>query len=250
MARMALILAVFLASAITAEAQYENLGIFQTLAECEEEVYAPYYRPDPNQINLNFGERVAGHPTGGCADMTLPASLGGRGWIRVAQGSLVVMNTAGEVLRDARCDNEIFDFIEFTPQVAERGPRGERGLLGPPGPVGPTGAQGLQGSQGEPGERGLIGPPGPQGPIGLPGRDALLPTPQPPPVIRSGGCGKGCKFGLGILGGVIIAGTIYAVTRDNGGDVSNTSTINIHVPPPPTTTTPGMPPGGSTGLAF
>ena len=98
-------LAMAIATAVPAMAQVDH---FKTSDECltAHERYQPrILHPRP----MVAGEVLLPHPNGGCAEMTLPDRLGGRGWVWIPASSDVIVG--GDGMRYAVCGNKIFGFI-------------------------------------------------------------------------------------------------------------------------------------------
>lgn len=77
----------------------------------------PYYVPRVKSAKpVKRGEQVIGYEWGGCFDMDLTSSEGGRGWVRLPPGSRVVVDVAsGKPLRLEECNNRIYGFEPFPP---------------------------------------------------------------------------------------------------------------------------------------
>ena len=101
---------VFTASNVAAQTNH-----WSTSAECLAATNAPFYHPSViHRRALNPREEFIGpHATGGCLEMSLPESIGRRGWVRIEAGRPVVFDRSGKVKRLAECDNDIYAEAPF-----------------------------------------------------------------------------------------------------------------------------------------
>lgn len=120
-------------------------------ADCVTSADAPFYKPSIlTKKKLAKNEAIRGIPYSGCFEMDLPDRIGGKGFVKIAAGTLGVYNTeTGELLRLAECNNTIYASIPFEPLKGAVGPMGPRGLRGEAGPEGPQGRPGRDGRAGK-----------------------------------------------------------------------------------------------------
>ena len=94
-----------IASSVSAMAQVDH---FSNSTDCLA-AHNPYTPSILHPRPMVAGEVLLPHPNGGCAEMTLPDRLGGRGWVWVPANGDVIVGGGG--MRYAVCGNKIFNFV-------------------------------------------------------------------------------------------------------------------------------------------